>query len=285
MIVDFCAYLGHWPLYQLPVSQAPELIRVMDRCGIDLAFVSLAEGAFLLDPREANERIAGLVSNHLDRLLPVGTVDLNAPQWRAELDDALERLKLAGFRLYPTYHHYPLDTEEVIVLATVLAEYRRPLFLAAFIDEERFQHPAIRVPKVRAVDLVHLIRHAPQTTIVLNNLEFEEVLMVLEEPGLSLDNVFIDTNALDKPFNGLSQLVERQGSQRLVFGSQVPFLYPEATLALIQAAGLPSKDIKAILEQNWRTSETFRGLVVGLTGDDIKRRENKDASTGQGPKI
>ena len=262
MIVDFCAYLGHWPLYRLPVDNASELLRVMDRCSLDAAFVSLAEGAFLLNPGEANDRIADLVKAHPDRLLPVGTLDLTLPYWRDDVTNGLEQLKLGGFRLHPTYHGYTLDSEQVTELAALLAEYQRPLFVAAFIDEERFQHPALRVPRVRAADMIHLIRRAPKTTIVLNNLEFEEALLLLEEPDLSLDNVFIDVNALDKPFNGLALLSERVGSRRLIFGSQVPFLYPEAALALVQESGLPPEEIEAILARNWRTSDTFCRLIT-----------------------
>lgn len=262
MIVDFCAYLGSWPLYQLPISNATALLRVMDRCGIWAACISLVDGAFLLNPREANERLKDLVAQHLDRLYPVGTINVNLPGWRDDVLDGIERLNLTGFRLHPTYHDYALDSAEAIALATLLAEYQRPLFVAAFIDEERFQHPAIRVPPVSLASMAGLIQHAPQTTLVLNNLKVEEAMILLERPDLSLGNVFLDINAMDTPFNGLAQLIERYGSDHLIYGSQVPFLYPEATLALVQEPGVPQTATDAILEQNWRTNDTFRRLIA-----------------------
>ena len=261
MIVDFCAYLGNWPPYQLPVGNATGLIRVMDRCGIGASFVSLVDGAFLLNPQEANGRIADLVAGHQDRLLPVGTVDVGSPCWRADVADGIDRLNLAGFRLHPMVQGYALDGESTLALAQVLAEHQRPLFVASFIDEERFHHPAIHVPPVPLAHILGLVRHAPQTTIVLNNLTVEEAVMLLEEPGLSLDNVFLDVNAMDKPFNGLAQLIEHHGSERLVYGSQVPFLYPEATLALVGESSIPEGEGTAILEQNWRTNQTLHSLV------------------------
>ncbi|MEA3336160.1 MAG: aminotransferase class III-fold pyridoxal phosphate-dependent enzyme [Chloroflexota bacterium] len=261
MIIDFCAYLGNWPLYQLPAGDAPALISVMDRCGIGAAFVSLAEGPFLLNPGEANERLVNMVAAHRDRLWPVGTADLNAPFWREDVVAGIERQKLAGFRAYPTYHRYALDSAEAVALAATLAEYQRPLFIAAFIDEERFQHPAIRVPPVRVPELAGLIRRVPQTTLVLNNLSVEEAAMLFDAPELSLENVFIDVNAMDKPFNGLAQLVEDYGAERLVFGSQVPFLYPEAALALVQESGISQEGVEAILAQNYHTSATINSLL------------------------
>ena len=121
MIVDFCAYLGNWPLYQLPISNATGLLQAMDRCGIWAAWVSLVDGAFLLNPREANERLKDLVAQHLDRLYPVGTINVNLPGWRDDVLDGIERLNLSGFRFFPTYHDYALDSAEAIALATLLA--------------------------------------------------------------------------------------------------------------------------------------------------------------------
>jgi predicted TIM-barrel fold metal-dependent hydrolase len=264
VIVDFCAYLGHWPLYQLPISNATGLLQVMDRCGISAAWVSLVDGPFLLNPQEANERLSDLVAQHLDRLYPVGTINVNLSGWCDDVLDGIQRLKLAGFRLYPTYHDYALDSEEVIALATMLTEYQRPLFVAAFIDEERFQHPAIRVPPISLASMANLVHHVPQTTLVLNNLKVEEAMTLLERPDLLLDNVFLDVNAMDMPFNGLAQLIECHGSDHLVYGSQIPFLYPEATLALVQESGVPQSATDAILGQNWRTNDTFRRLIGSI---------------------
>ena len=277
MIVDFCAYLGNWPLYPLPIRDAAGLVGAMDRCGIDAAFVSLVDGAFSLNPRDANERLKSLVAGHTGRLLPVGTVDPTSPCWREDVMDGVEGTGLAGFRIHPTYQGYALDntsapsewrlpkSDGVLALAHTLAMVHRPLFIAAFIDEERFQHPAFRVPPVPLNQIAGLIRRAPKTTFVLNNLTVEQATALLDMPGISLSNVFMDVNAMDKPFNGLVQLIQHHGSDRLVYGSQVPFLYPEATLALLQEA--TDAGAEAILEQNWRTSETLRKLVenVALT--------------------
>jgi len=71
------------------------------------------------------------------------------------------------------------------------------------------------------------------------------------------DNVFLDINAMDNPYDGLTALVRSQGSSRLVYGSQLPFLYPESALALVQQSSLAEADQQAILELNWRCSEAL----------------------------
>ena len=117
MIVDFCAYLGNWPLYPLPIRDAARLVGTMDRCGIGAAFVSLVDGAFSLNLHDANERITALVAEQAGRLLPVGTVDPTSPCWREDVAEGVEHLGLAGFRIHPTYQGYTLDNEEVLALA------------------------------------------------------------------------------------------------------------------------------------------------------------------------
>ena len=252
MLVDLHAYLGNWPLYKLAVSDAEGLIRLMDRSGIDIVFVSNVEGLFMLDPTTANERLARCVADYRTRLLPVGMVNLGLANWASDVAEQIDRNNLVGIRLHPSYHGYPLVSDQVTELANLLAERQLPLFLATFVDEERFQHPALRAPNVPIGDVIQLIRRAPRTTIVLNNLMVDEAQLVLQEPGLSLDNVAIDIAAMDKPFNGLAQILNRFGSVRLVYGSQMPFLYPEATLALVQENGFGESDTRAILEENWR---------------------------------
>ncbi len=252
MIVDFCAYLGDWPTYELPYRTADGLLALMDRCGIGAACVSLAGGMFRLDAREANQRLAREVEGHRDRLWPIGILDPTVPTWREDLHDGLGALGLAGFRLHPTYHGYALDLPQVLELAGSLADAGRPLFVALHVDEERFQHPAVRVANVPLDAIARFIRLMPPVTLVLNNLKVEHALPLLSS-GLSLDRVYLDVNAMDMPFDGLRSLVQAHGAGRLVFGSQMPFLYPEAALMVVAHAGLSAADVDAILETNWHS--------------------------------
>jgi hypothetical protein len=262
MIVDFCAYLGDWPTYELPYHTADGLLSLMDRCGIGAACVSLAGGMFRFDAREANEHLTRAIAGHRDRLWPIGTLDPAVPTWKEDLEDGLGRLGLAGFRLHPTYHGYVLDAPDVLHLAARLGVAGRPLFVALQVDEERFQHPAIRVPNVPVDEIVQLIRQIPVTTLILNNLKVEHALSLLGG-GLPLNQVYMDTNAMDMPFDGLRSLVETYGAGRLVFGSQMPFLYPEAALMVVEHAGLSPDEREAILERNWQASPVLARLASG----------------------
>jgi predicted TIM-barrel fold metal-dependent hydrolase len=253
MIVDFCAYLGEWPTYELRYRDAAGLLRLMDRCAIDAACVSLAGGMFRYDAREANESLCRLAENHADRLWLIGTVNPLVPTWREDVQYGIERLGLAGFRIHPTYHGYKLTAPSVLELADILAGVKRPLFIALYVDEERFQHPAIRVPEVRISEICALVSRVPDTTVVLNGVKTTQIQELFRN-NESLGSVYMDINAMDQDYRGLRTLVETYGVERLVFGSQMPFLYPEAALMVTEYSGLPDMEIEAILSGNWRTS-------------------------------
>lgn len=260
MIVDWCAYVGEWPTYELRYRDAAGLIHLMDRCGVDAACVSLAGGVFRYDAREANERLSHEIAGYRDRLWPIGTVNPTVETWREDVDDGLERLGLAGFRIHPSHHRYALDAPEVQALAAYLARVGCPLFIALYVDEERLQHPAIRVPDVAVADVAALIARTPQTTFVLNALKTAHAIE-LYRAGVDLSRVYMDVDAMDQDFEGLRRLVEQFGAGQLVYGSQMPFLYPEAAQWVVAYAGLAEASVEAIMERNWASSPVLSRLA------------------------
>ncbi len=215
---------------------------------------------FAFDARRANEQLVKAIAGYRERLWPIGVLDPTVPTWREDLEDGLGRLDLAGFRLHPNYHDYTFDAPEAVNLAEWLADAGCPLFIALYVDEERLQHPAIRVPAIPIAEIVGLLRQAPKTTIVLNSLKVEHALS-LWETGLSLDRVYLDIGAMDKPFDGLQSLMQAHGVDRFVFGSQMPFLYPEAALMVVEHSNLAAVEIEATLQRNWQNSPVLAGLA------------------------
>ena len=120
----------------------------------------------------------------------------------------------------------------------------------------------VRVQDVPVSDIAAFVRSAPHTTIVLNGCKTTHAAELLAS-NTSLDQVYMDVNAMDQDFEGLQALVAQFGLERLVYGSQMPFLYPEAALIVVEHAGLEDVDVEAILAYNWRTSPV---LVARCTG-------------------
>jgi hypothetical protein len=260
MIVDWYAYLGEWPTYKLRYRNAKGLIELMDRCNVDAACVSLAGGMFYYDAREANERLYHEIADQRHRLWPVGTIDPTVTTWQRDVEDAIERLGMVGFRIHPSHHGYTLDTPAVTALAQYLARLERPLFIALYVDEERLQHPALRVPNVPLADVTALIARAPETTFVLNALKTTHA-RELYQANVDIGRVYMDIDAMDQHFEGLKHLVERHGAEQLLYGSQMPFLYPEAAQMVVAYAGLTQSNVDAIMSTNWTSSPVLSQLT------------------------
>ena len=78
----------------------------------------------------------------------------------------------------------------------MLAAAKRPLFVALSVDEERFQHPAIRVPDVRVDEIGAFVSQVPETTVVLNGFKTSQVPELFEMVG-NLDHVVLDTRLVE----------------------------------------------------------------------------------------
>ncbi|MHB0858438.1 MAG: amidohydrolase family protein [Anaerolineae bacterium] len=259
VIVDFHAYLGDWPTYTLRNHDATGLLRLMDRCGIGAACVSLAGGMLHHDAREANERLCREIGPHGGRLWPIGTLNPCAATGQDDLVDGLERLGIHGFRLHPSYHGYRLREPVALELTGTLAGRRCPLFIARMVDEPRFQHPALRAPEVPLDDLAALAAASLAIPLVINGLKTADAL-TLVETGMALDNVYLDVSAMDQGLHALRSLAARCGAGRLVFGSQMPFLLPEAALMVVANSGLGQDEIEMILERNAQATPFLQPL-------------------------
>lgn len=270
MIADFCTYVGNWPTYPLSYADPTGLLQLMDRNQIQLAFVSGLDALFAYSVGEANQQLARLLDTDLARLRAVGALNPVLPTWRRDLTDGL-RLGLAGFRLHPAYHGYGLDRPEAIAAARAVGTAGLPVFVAAFVYEERFEHPALSVRSLPTDEIAALMQAAPDTTFVINNLDPAGAISILESRH-GVENIWLDINAMDKPRDGLSTLVRRCGVGHLIFGSQAPFLYPEAALALALADDLSQEEGEAVLFGNWRQNPVLRhaaGLEDSFSREDI----------------
>ena len=100
---------------------------------------------------------------------------------------------------------------------------------------------------------------APRTTVVLNGLKIAQPAELFAS-GVPLDRVVLDVDAMDHGYAGLHTFVTQHGAEHLVYGSQMPFLYPEAALMVVEHAGLPEQSVESILARNWQAHPVLNGL-------------------------
>ncbi|MBK5291914.1 MAG: amidohydrolase family protein, partial [Acidobacteriia bacterium] len=183
-------------------------------------------------------------------LLPFGSINPKLPDWREDLRRCHEEHKMPGIRLHPNYHGYKLDDpafREVLQLATA-----RKLIvqLALCMEDERTQHPLMRVPPVDLAPLAGQVAQVPQLRLVVLNsyptLPVEK-LQSLSQAG----QVYFDFAMVER-VGPVTRLASQVSFPRVLFGSNYPLYYFESALLKMRESGLTKAQTKAVLEDNAR---------------------------------
>lgn len=250
MIVDVGALIGPYPYGDLEHT-ADDLLRGMDRVGIDQAWVGHLSSFLYKEPATANRRLAAALKVHGDRLRPVPTVHPGLPDWERDLRDAQE-MGAVAVRVYPMHQSLSPDGSEMIALVHGAAHVRLPVILTVRFEDVRQRHPldvAADLPPsaVRALARVDaearlLVCHAGRDFVqeVHFGLTPEEAARVLWDVSW----------IWGPPEDDLALLLETIGSKSFAFGTGAPLRIPESTVAKLDLADLSTGDRAAIEHDN-----------------------------------
>lgn len=158
---------------------------------------------------------------------------------------------MPGIRLHPNYHGYGLGDPRLAELLDEAARRSLIVQVAAAMEDERTQHPLVRVPPVALGPLVGLVAERPALRVVLLNASLkpaDALLKRLVEAG----RIWIDT-AMIEGISVLERVVAAVGSGRILVGSHAPFYAPDAAPLKLQEAALNESDRLAIAEGNARS--------------------------------
>jgi hypothetical protein len=157
---------------------------------------------------------------------------------------------MPGIRLHPNYHGYDLKDAAFSELLHLATARRLVVQLAVCLEDERTQHPLMRVPPVDISPLANLLKNEPEARLVvlnsdpLHNLEQAEALF-------SLGNVSFDI-AMVEGAGGVARLAQKVSASRVLFGTHYPLFYFESAVLKIREAGFTEADRQAVLDGNAR---------------------------------
>ncbi len=220
-------------------------IRKMDECGIGLSVVcSIATNArqlakvnsFAIDVNDFSTRLTALGSAHPDSEM---------------LEDELQRLidhDIHGIKIHPEYSPYYIDSpewEKVFALCEEMGIFVVTHAGYDFISPDRIAATPERLACV-------LDRH-PNLTLVAAHLGGNRLWDEVEKHLCGRKNLYFDTALLAAegadPKKALS-IIRKHGTDRILFGSDMPWSDPAAELAFVRSLGLTEKETKEIGEEN-----------------------------------
>jgi predicted TIM-barrel fold metal-dependent hydrolase len=247
MIVDTNVSLGLWPFRRIPGDTAVELIARLKKRGVTQAWAGSFEGLFHRDLTSVNARLAKACQTAGGGfLLPFGSVNPKSPGWHEDLRLCHEVHKMRGVRLHPNYHGYLLSDGAFRDVLREASNRKLIVQLVLNVEDERTQHPLMRVPPVDPGPLAK-VALADLRLIVLNRMRNPagQALAELARAG----EVYFDI-AMIEGAGCAGELMSVISEKRMVFGSHSPFQYFESALLKIEESAITGEQRSAILTGN-----------------------------------
>jgi uncharacterized protein len=251
MIIDFNAYLGHYAFRRLRHNTAPELLRLMEARSIDKAVVSSASAITYRNPQPGNEEVAEEVSRHRDRLIPFAVINPFYAGWQDDLKACHEELGMKGLRLYPKWHNYSFSDQQCRGFLNAATEREMVVSIPIRAEDSRQRSWLVDVPDIPLSEIASLVQAFPKARFVLlNGLGYLSSPLGRKESGLPA-NYLIEISRLDSLLaNEIGQLIASLGTDRLVFGTGMPFSYPDPALLKLEVLTANQEDKEKIYWRN-----------------------------------
>jgi len=235
-MIDVNTFIGAYPFRHVPHPEPAALIRVLEREGIDGAWVGHLPSAFYRDPSAGNRELLGLVAAN-KKLRPVPVVRPDWPRWEQELRAARDA-GAPAVRAYP--QHWGLGPHDAAMreLGIATGELGMTLVLTVRFEDLRQRHALDVAGDLSAAAIRALARADERVQLVVTAAGRE----MIEEVhwGLTLreqERVLWDISWIwGPPEDHLAKLFRTIGSRRFVFGTQWPLRLvqnPRANLDLL----------------------------------------------------
>lgn len=249
MIIDVNAYLGHFAFRRLRHNTAASLLSLMDSKKIDRAIVSSASAITYRNPQSANEDLAADVDTHRERLIPFAVINPAYAGWQADLRICRYELSMSGLRLYPKWHGYKLSDPVCLEMMQTAAEYGMILSIPLRVEDHRQRSWLVDVPDLSLEDVAAAVKACPQAKfMLLNGLAYAKSPLARSDWS---SNYVIEISRLSALLdNEIGQLIRSLGVERLVFGSGMPFSYPDSSLLKLEVLHASAQDKEKIHSQN-----------------------------------
>ncbi len=247
-LVDTNISLFHWPFRRLPLDELVRLLKRLRTLGVDQAWAGSFEAVLHRDMAGVNRRLAEACKNH-NELVPIGSVNLELPDWEEDLRRCFDEHQMPGVRLHPNYHAYTLNDPRFVKLLKVATAAKRMVQIAALIEDTRTQHPSLQTPDVELMPLLDLMPSIPGAIVQILNYRPRGAVLerLAKTPGIYLDTARVEGT------DGVPTLVEKLPPGRVLFGTHAPFLIPEAAMIRVHESGrLDAESLQALMSQNAR---------------------------------
>jgi uncharacterized protein len=257
VIVDTNVNLSRWPFRRLSGDEPALLLAKLRKHNVAQAWSGTFDGIFHKDIAGANTRLVKDCRAHGQGvLLPFGSINPKLPDWQEDLRRCHEDHKMRGIRLHPNYHGYDLRDPAFAELLRLAASRGLIVQLALCMEDERTQHPLMRVAPVDLTPLAELAGAEPKLKLLILNC-YPQIKPEQLTRLIPAGNVYFELSMVER-VGAVARLIEDFTLERVLFGSHSPFFYFDSAELKVKEAGLSEAQTQAILEGNARRLLSLR---------------------------
>lgn len=239
--IDVNSMIGEWGESPLRFKTAEGLLSEMDILNINRALVFDSK-SWLWDVKTGNRKLLKALKGH-DRLDPVIVLTpLVDEEFGGEsgLLNTLKEHNIRAVRLFPFDQNFTLHPWNIRNLFTILNDIRMPVLLecrgmAGSIDPWFNQ-------------IYEIAGEFPQVPIILLTVGYRS-LRILYELFKERKNIHVDTSTFIT-YHGIEDVVSRFGSERILFGTKMPFIDGGVSVGRILYAQISGEDKENIAGNN-----------------------------------
>ena len=236
-MIDVNTFVGGYPFRHVPHPEPAALLRVLEREGIDSAWVGHLPSAFYRDPSAGNRELRALLGSSKGKLRSVPAVRPDWPRWEHELRTARDE-GAPAVRAYPPQWGLGPHDASMRELAIATGELGMTLLLTVRFEDLRQRHTLDVAGDLSAAAIRALARAGDRVSLIVTAAGRE----MIEEVHWGLtaseqERVLWDISWIwGPPEDQLAKLFRTVGSRRFVFGTQWPLRLvqnPRANLDLL----------------------------------------------------
>lgn len=235
-MIDTNVYFSRWPFRRLPLDDTALLAQRLRAAGITRAWIGSFDALLHKDIAAVNARLAAECALHGELFAPFGAVNLSLPDWQEDVRRCREVHGMRGIRLHPNYHGYALDDPRLAELLTLAAQQQLIVQIAVRMEDDRTQHPLVRVPGVDLATLGAVLKSHPTVQVQLLN-SGRDVMPALLRELAERPNVWLEF-AMTEGVGGVEQLASQFPFERVLLGTYAPFFPVESSLLKLEESDL-----------------------------------------------
>lgn len=241
-VIDCHGHVGthvDFPAYE---TSPESMVAVMDHLNIERLAVTSTLACYNDCPR-GNEEVSALLKRWPKRFLGYITVNPNPPgQALDELSRWRHFHRPPLIKLHPGLHHYP-----------VTGKYYQPIWdYANQTGAVVLVHTWDSDPNCGPLLFPQIAASHPRARILMGHSGvtwrgYHQAMEAAEQAP----NLFLDLSGSQNHRLILERVVERLGAERILFGSDLPYLEASTTLARVLTSRIPDADKERILRTNF----------------------------------